>query len=183
MRIDPCNALKRALILRYGERWAINFTLYIDQDSGNPITGLPDPQCHDRTYAAQLSETWKALRKAVFEDEILVLDEAGSPVRGTEWLALGAAGFFNGYNFENDDLERWAWPKRGGGRPKGSGSFEAADAPLIDEMHELLQRDPALRHSATRAARRVVRKAEGASGESTVKRLASGYNRKYKASK
>jgi hypothetical protein len=125
VRIKPGDALKRALIRRHGVRWAIKFTLYI-RDDGSPTTGLPDPQCCDRTYAAQLNETWESLREAIFWEKITVFDRNDARVPGPEWLMLGEVGFSNGYAFDVEEFENWARPKRGGSRPK---AWRRADLP------------------------------------------------------
>lgn len=64
------------------------------------------------------------------------------------------------------------------GRPSGSGSYEPADAPIIEQMREALLKEPSL--SPTAAAMRLAGVAIGAGTlESKAKRLAEGYSAKY----
>jgi hypothetical protein len=66
------------------------------------------------------------------------------------------------------------------GRPPGSGSFESADAPLIEEMHAAILRDPTLSVSA--AAALVVDRAKGGgTPQSKVRRLIERYSEKFGA--
>jgi hypothetical protein len=68
--------------------------------------------------------------------------------------------------------------KRRRGRPKGSGSYEAVDEPLIDEMREAIEANPAV--SPTAAAACVADRAPGGgTPESKVKRLAQRYSEKF----
>lgn len=67
-------------------------------------------------------------------------------------------------------------PKRGPGRPKGSGSYARHDFPLVQEMHELRLGGEAV--SVRQAAIKVsAGKAAGASSESTAKRLERRYRK------
>ncbi len=69
-------------------------------------------------------------------------------------------------------------PKRKRGRPKGTGSWEAADAPLVDEMDDLLKARKA--KSPTDAARQLAGKAQGeGSPESKITRLRKRYSNQY----
>jgi hypothetical protein len=64
------------------------------------------------------------------------------------------------------------------GRPRGSGSYELADAPLIEEMRNAILNEPGL--SPTAAALRFAVRAKGGGGsESRAKRLAERYSEKY----
>lgn len=66
------------------------------------------------------------------------------------------------------------------GRPKGVGSFAAADAPLIDEMREMLLSASNQHRSPTALAWGLVGRAEGSgTQESKVSRLVKGYGSKY----
>jgi hypothetical protein len=65
------------------------------------------------------------------------------------------------------------------GRPKGSGSYEAADAPLIEAMRAAILANPTL--SPTAAALQVAhRAAGGGTDESKAKRLAAAYSAKFR---
>jgi hypothetical protein len=64
------------------------------------------------------------------------------------------------------------------GRPPGSGSLEAADAPLVDEMRVAILNDPTLSRSA--AAAKVVDRAKGGgTSESKIQRLSERYSAKF----
>lgn len=64
------------------------------------------------------------------------------------------------------------------GRPLGSGSYEPLDAPLVEEMHQLMNEEPCL--SPTAAANRVAdRAAGGGTVESKARRLAERYSQKF----
>jgi hypothetical protein len=80
-----------------------------------------------------------------------------------------------------DEFERWLQktfgtvsPKRRG-RPRGTGSWEVADQPLVTVMHALIQRGAA--KSALDAASHVVETAAGSgTRQSKITRLAKRYN-------
>ena len=59
------------------------------------------------------------------------------------------------------------------GRPKGAGSYQSIDEPLLDEMEGMLQRHEVL--SVTAAAERVAARATGNSLEAIIKRLVRAY--------
>jgi hypothetical protein len=68
--------------------------------------------------------------------------------------------------------------KKKQGRPEGSGSWAAADAPLIDKMHELIEARRA--KSPTDAAHQVAGEAQGKGApESKITRLRKRYSEKY----
>ncbi len=84
------------------------------------------------------------------------------------------------------DVQRWHPGPRGQqqaraehrGRKKGSGSYEALDAPLLEEMKRLIAKGDALSNHA--AAMKVVDRAEGAGAlESKVRRLINRFNEKF----
>jgi hypothetical protein len=69
--------------------------------------------------------------------------------------------------------------KRGRGRPLGSGSLVTADAPLIEEMHRIIETNPTL--SVTAAAMKVADRAEGGGLlDSRVRRLTQRYSEKFR---
>ena len=79
-----------------------------------------------------------------------------------------------------DEAERQVARERTGrrGRPPGSGSLEAADAPLVDEMRVAILNDPTLSRSA--AAAKVVDRAKGGgTSESKIQRLSERYSAKF----
>ena len=68
--------------------------------------------------------------------------------------------------------------KRGGGRPRGAGSYSAVDALLVEEMRAAILNDVSL--SPTAAAFRLIDRAAGAgTDESRAKRLVERYSEKY----
>ena len=72
--------------------------------------------------------------------------------------------------------------KRAPGRPVGSGSFEATDEPLLEEMRAAILERTA--HSPSAAAYQVAERADGAGTlESKVKRLARRYSEKFSETK
>jgi hypothetical protein len=78
--------------------------------------------------------------------------------------------------FMRDDLkEALAVPDRPH-RPKGTG-YQAADAPLVAEMRDLIQQEGI--PSATKAAMRVVDRAQGNNIDAKVSRLVGRYKKTY----
>ena len=68
--------------------------------------------------------------------------------------------------------------RRRGGRKKGSGSYDKLGAPLLNEMHVLIENDKAV--SINEAAGQVASKAKGASTfESKVTRLSKKYKKQF----
>lgn len=63
------------------------------------------------------------------------------------------------------------------GRPKGAGSYENQDAPLVQEMHQLILAGKA--KSVNAAAIAVADRAQGASPESRAKRLSKRYRESF----
>jgi hypothetical protein len=80
-----------------------------------------------------------------------------------------------------NELEHWLaktfLPKNSGGRPLGSGSYEVADEPFMEKMHNLIKSGDA--KSANEAAGRFAPEAKGASFESKQDRLRRRYLKRY----
>ena len=73
------------------------------------------------------------------------------------------------------DSGKTNWSRRG--RKKGSGSYDKLDAPLLDEMHELIKNGDAV--SINDAAGQVASKAKGSSTESKITRLSKKYAKQF----
>lgn len=80
---------------------------------------------------------------------------------------------------EGSGAEGKAKPDRNAGRPPGAGSFADADAPLVEEMHQMIKNDSTL--STHPAAMKVAGNAAGyGTLESKAKRLTGRYKKKYR---
>ena len=137
---------------------------------------------------------WKAARKLAHDDversgeldlqqelEALETEWAGLLAQEKEFRATTATRDQGGEKDQSDSIG-WSGKmesnKRSRGRPKGVGSLESVDAPLVEEMRSDILNDSSL--SPTAAAYRVIDRAKGGgSAESKAKRLVERYSEKY----
>jgi hypothetical protein len=171
--------------LTYGELlWGEKLRAYIRDPKTGEILELDSRGWEP---AARSSKPFTINRSRYFETSAgisgdYVIDPYDEIFPGPEGTLLHGA--YRPVFFWRDEFERWfkktfgvIAPERKG-RPRGSGSWEVADQPLLTAMHELIQRGAA--KSALDAASRVVETAAGAgSRESKITRLAKRYNKQF----
>ena len=163
---------KAATIFFRAHLYAGNLLAYIrDFETGDIL------QLNQFDWGAVSRREFWPLRLPRRVDNFLTNDDA---VRNPNTLIRGA---YRPVFLWRDEFERWlkktfGHQKRGGGRPTGSGSWQVADEPLVDEMDNMIKTGKA--KSPNDAARIL---ADRASGSGTLaskqSRLAIRYRKKF----
>ena len=163
----------------------------LDGLQGKPTRFGPRRVPGEPTNVEYWNAKWAEMRSNV-QKELSFADDADLQLRldslEAEWTSFIAQEAANNADHATDpqtqqDLvaspsERAPPQRKSRGRPQGSGSYEASDAVLADEMRAAILQEPSL--SPTAAAMRLANRAAGAgTPDSKAKRLAERYSAKF----
>jgi hypothetical protein len=126
-----------------------------------------------KQFVALKAASWKVAEASFLG---AMLDDYGGTIASPSHPDATVAGVKHRVFFSADDFNKWMTKKfpRGVGRPRGSGSWDLADQPLLREMQELIVTGKA--SSPFNAANQVVQKAAGSGTiESKIRRLERRY--------